>query len=405
MINEKINILGIDILTLDKQEIENKLVGFLHSNQANLIITANPEIILQAQADEEYFYIINRYSQLVIADGMGLKLAALSQGINLYRYPGVELTEFLLQKAEVENHKVGILLWQDGLTNCQEVEKMIKKKYPKLNYLCLAIERSIYQELDKRLDEFSPAIIFVTLGAPWQEKFIFHQLLRKNYLKISIGVGGVFDFFCNKIKRAPKALRMLGLEWIWRLLQQPRRIKRIYQATFIFSLKYLQWRFILPFLYRPNVVCLLYKKEGEKYKILLVRRSDLEEDHWQLPQGGLDKLSIAQAGRKELEEETHALNFKTIATFSNLYKYEFGSRGEQLSYVVAGKKHCGYRGQQQSLYIAEFTGQDQEIKVNYWEHNGWQWVDSENFLTAVHPIRRTGCKIYFDKFKEVAMSS
>ena len=405
MNKEKLNILGINITRLNQQQVLERVDSFLADAKANFIVTVNPEIILQAMRDEEYFVLVNK-ANLAVPDGTGLAFAAWGLFDHIYRFPGVDLTEKLLAKAANKNIKVAILLWDKGLTRRQEVNAILKNKYPELNFICQEISRDENALMNSEFDNFAPQLVFTALGSPWQEKIIYHQLLNKDFINLAIGVGGTFDFISGKISRAPKVMRVLGLEWIWRGIKQPKggrkqRMKRIYKALFVFVGKYLEWRFIKPFLYRPNVACLLFKKENEKYKILLVRRSDWQESHWQIPQGGRDGMDVEAAGQRELSEELNTSNFKTIAFYSDVYKYKFGERGEVTSYADHCRKHTGYKGQRQSLYIAEFLGQDNDIKVNYWDHNGWRWVEAENFLNEVHPTRREGYEIYFKKFKEV----
>lgn len=400
-LEEKLNILGINISTLNRQKILQKIDAFLASAKPNFLVTVNPEIILQAMEDEEYFAMINN-ADLAVPDGAGLTFAAWALFTRVYRWPGVDLTDVLLSKAAQENIKVAILLWNGGLTHARNINEVFKNKYPQLNFICREIDKEVDAKLDSDIDGFAPQLVLVSLGSPWQEKIIWHQLLKKDYVRLAIGVGGTFDFICGKIARAPKWMRTFGLEWVWRLIQQPWRWRRIYNALIVFTAKYLKWLLILPLLYRPNVACLLYKKENDKYKILIVKRSDTEDEHWQLPQGGLDGLDIISAGKKEIVEEIGIKNIRTVAVFKNLYKYQFDNKiRTKFNYNNLPQRNNGYKGQRQSLYIAEFLGQDSDIRINYWDHSGWQWVDAYNFLNEVHPVRREGYRIYLKKFKEV----
>jgi N-acetylglucosaminyldiphosphoundecaprenol N-acetyl-beta-D-mannosaminyltransferase len=100
-------------------------------------------------------------------------------------------------------------------------------------------QKKLSKEIIDIINNFSPAILFVALGFPEQEKLIYQHLSDLKTVKFAIGVGGTFDFITNKIARAPKFLRYLGLEWLWRLLLQPKRLKRIYRATLVFMFKIL----------------------------------------------------------------------------------------------------------------------------------------------------------------------
>jgi len=81
-------------------------------------------------------------------------------------------------------------------------------------------------------------IVFANFGAPYQEKFLNSLKSAKNSkMRLVMGVGGSFDYLTGKIRRAPVFTRKIGLEWLWRLIQQPRRIKRIWNAVIIFPIK------------------------------------------------------------------------------------------------------------------------------------------------------------------------
>jgi N-acetylglucosaminyldiphosphoundecaprenol N-acetyl-beta-D-mannosaminyltransferase len=80
----------------------------------------------------------------------------------------------------------------------------------------------------------SPDILFVALGAPKQERWIFENLNKLESVKLAMGVGGAFDFLSGKTKRAPLWMRKIGLEWFWRLIIEPRRVKRIIDAVIVF---------------------------------------------------------------------------------------------------------------------------------------------------------------------------
>lgn len=391
----KVNILGINISNYSKKEILNKIDSFLKDIKKHQIVTVNPEYILSAQKDEEFFYILNKAS-LAVADGVALKFAAWLTGYNIKRITGADLVKDILKTAEQKNYKVAILNWNQGLSNHEEIRSTILKKYSGLNLYVENVARNSENNVSKELHDFSPDILFSSLGAPFQDILIYRFLKKLPNCKIGMGVGGSFDYMTGKTRRAPVFLRFLGLEWLWRLILQPKRFKRIYKAVIVFPFKLIIWKTFLPFLYRPNVACILYKKENNQYKILLVKRSE-RINHWQLPQGGTDHLSTEEAGLKELEEELGTKSIKPVASYKNLYKYHF--QKELAKYNP--QMHIGYKGQKQGLLIAEFTGQDKEIVINYWDHNDWKWVDAENLINEVHDIRKESAKIYLNIFNNL----
>ena len=402
---EKMSILGVKISNLSLDKILERIEEFLAGAGQHFIVTPNPEIILSANKDEELFYILN-CADLSLGDGIGLKFAAWFSGLNLRRITGADFTDDLLNLAAAKNIKAGIFINEKGLSKKNEVERALREKYPALNFLVLSANREADYFPDKEILDFQPKILLIGFGAPWQEKFIFHNLAKIPSVRIAMGVGGVFDFLTGRRRRAPKFLRSIGLEWLWRFLfsrqetGMTKRSRRIWNATVVFPFVFLINKYLHPFFYRPCVVCLLYKKVGDKYKILLVERKE-ERNHWQLPQGGTDGESLLVAGERELSEEINTHKFIAKRVYKKIYRYKFGGRpGETSIWANSRRKHTGYRGQKQGLFIAEFTGRDQDIKVNFWDHTNWKWVDSEKLVDEVHLIRKRGAQRFLGKFRE-----
>ncbi|MHB8903747.1 MAG: WecB/TagA/CpsF family glycosyltransferase [Patescibacteria group bacterium] len=396
------NILGINLSELNREAALAKADEFLNSDTNHYLVTPNPEIILAAHKDEEFFHILNQ-ADLSLADGMGLKIAGLLMHERIYRLTGADFTLDLLDLAAKKNYKTLILNWSQGLSSPEDISSALKNKYPNLDFLVLNIAKEILltDEVIEKINNYAPKLVFNTLGFPYQEKLMFFNLAKLPSVRLMLGIGGSFDFISGKIKRAPLSLRYLGLEWFWRLIgarhykDSSKRVKRIYNATFVFMKKVFRARFINPFLFRSNVACFMYKKEGGKIKVLLVERTD-QKGHWQLPQGGTDGEDLETAGRRELEEETGAKNLITKAIFPKLSKYYFPKKNLNKNYKTF---KYDYKGQIQGLYIGEFKGQDSEIKINFWDHRAWQWVDLANVLNVLDSFRQPAFKNFYEKIK------
>jgi len=391
-------ILGIKLNAVTLPEALEKSREFLADSRPHYIVTPNPEILLTAWDDEELFHILNK-ADLSLADGFGLKIAGLLDSQSIKRLTGADLAPALLGLAQNQRIKTAILNWAGGLSKAEEIRATLVEKYPGLPILVLDTGReSLDEAAAKRLADFAPRLLFVTFGCPYQEKFIFHHLHTWPSLRLGIGVGGAFDFLTEKAKRAGAAWQYLGLEWLWRLLKQPKRYKRIYNATFVFLGRFLRARFINHFSYRPNVACLLYKRTEGGLKVLLVERSD-EPGHWQLPQGGTEGEDLATAGRRELAEETGALRIIPRGTFKNLHRYAFQEEIGDFEDRRIFKDN--YKGQKQGLFVAEFVGEDSDLRINFWDHRAWRWVALEDFVSAVHPIRQKAARIFLEKFQSL----
>ncbi len=391
---KKVNILRVGISTLQYKELMNKIKHCLIGNRPCFIVTLNPEILLKTylskQRDEEFFYILNQ-ANVAVADGFGIKLAGWLSGHNIPRITGADFTQDILALASKQRYRTAIVIPANGLSSKTDIENALNKKFPGLEFKVfnLAGKTYIKNSQKEELKKFQPHILFATLGAPYQEKFIFHNLKTYPSIKLALGVGGSLEFITGKICRAPRILRQVGLEWTWRLYQQPWRIKRIINAVVVFPFHFLKWRLLQPLFYRQNIVCLLYKKENKKYKILVVERNG-QKNHWQLPQGGTERENIFKAGSRELREELNTNKFISQAEYKVGFKYKFPNRFQG--------KNGGYRGQKQDLLIAEFIGQDSDIALNFWDHTGWRWVDALFLPRAVHPIRKQSAQIFLDRF-------
>ncbi len=214
-------ILDVKIDNLTIEEVIIKIDGFLKSEESHYIVTPNPEFLVKAQKDKEFKDILNN-ADLAVPDGIGLIFASyiLNQPIK-ERVTGVDLMERICYRAVEMNWSVFLMGANLGIA--EKAAENLRKKYPGLE-----IKAGFEEVIDQ------PEILFVALGAPKQEKWINDNLNKLSSVKLAIGIGGAFDFISGNIKRAPKFLRVIGLEWLWRFGCQPWRIKRIFNALIKF---------------------------------------------------------------------------------------------------------------------------------------------------------------------------
>lgn len=200
------------------------------------IITVNPEMIMFAQKNKEFFEIINS-SDLNIVDGVGVKIALNLKGIKLNQIRGVDFSRQLIKLANDNNYRVAFLGAKEEVV--QKAKENFLSVYPNLNFVYI---RNGYFDFNKReeiieeLKNVNPQILLVGLGSPNQE-IIIKEL--KNHLKgcTMVGVGGSFDVFSGIVKESPLIFRKLGLEWLFRTLCDPKRFKRIFPTLPIFLIK------------------------------------------------------------------------------------------------------------------------------------------------------------------------
>jgi len=218
-------ILGVRVDNLTMEEALEKIEGFLEDGQQHYIVTPNPEFLIEAQKDEEFRTILNQ-ADLAMADGIGLIFASrfLGQPIK-ERVAGTDLMEQICQRASQKKWPVFLLGGEEG--TAEKAAENLRKKYK-------GLEAQILGTVPKGQSLRRPAILFVALGAPKQERWIVENLEKMPAIKLAMGVGGAFDFMAGRVRRAPKFLQASGLEWFWRGMLQPWRVRRISKAVIKF---------------------------------------------------------------------------------------------------------------------------------------------------------------------------
>jgi N-acetylglucosaminyldiphosphoundecaprenol N-acetyl-beta-D-mannosaminyltransferase len=227
------NILGVRIDNFSRKEIEKWILDvFENPPEQKFITTLNPEIILKAHHDKDYQEVLNG-ADLNICDGFGIKLVSFLKGKMIReRQAGADLASFLLKEAALGMKQVLVIVSQKSLSSPQEIERAASKDHPGIRIRAAYFSKDFFQNSYVA----NADLVFINFGAPEQELFISKNRHSFPGSKILIGVGGTFDFFTGKMRRAPKLFRVTGFEWMWRFLREPKRFKRIFNAVAVFPL-------------------------------------------------------------------------------------------------------------------------------------------------------------------------
>ncbi len=226
------DIIGVRVNNVNMNEAKSLALLYMEeqiylNKEPKIIFTPNPEFILKAIKDKEFLKILNE-SDLNIPDGIGVVIASKILGYPLKeRVAGYDLIQNLFNTMKIQKQTVYFLGGGEGVSK-QAKEKM-EKKYRGLKIIGTHSGYFSKQDEDKIIEDINnlrPDLLLVGLGCPKQEKWIYEN---KNKLetKLIIGVGGSFDVMSQKIKRAPNIFIKLNIEWLYRLITQPYRIKRI----------------------------------------------------------------------------------------------------------------------------------------------------------------------------------
>lgn len=265
MIRKK-TIIGIGITDATKNEVLEYIIkSVVNFKKKFFIVTPNPEFLVFANKNVAFKDILNK-ADLASADGVGLMIAGKILDKPLKeRFAGVDLVENLCEAVADQPITVGFLGGRSGVA--ERTVECLRKKYPGLKVVFagsawknghfgrlphVADDAQLQNSENKALNsaslsksrlpsELKPTfsssasgqapsvnsidVLFVAFGAPKQEFWIAENL-DKIPVKVAIGVGGAFDYISGKIPRAPSFIRNIGMEWLFRLILQPWRIKR-----------------------------------------------------------------------------------------------------------------------------------------------------------------------------------
>ena len=233
MSKSRINLCGTDIDTFSFEEVVSTVVAHVHhSPTPGYVVTPNAAHIVTLQEDT-YFKEIYRDAFLVVPDGVPLLWAAKVLNKSLpERVNGTDLFERLCEVSSKAGFKVFLLGGRPGAAAAAAA--ILQKRYPNLKIAgtycpTYGFENDLEELaiISSTIKAAAPDILFVGLGAPKQEKWIYKNYKELN-IPISIGIGVSFELVSGMVKRAPRIMQSLGLEWFFRLLMEPRRLWKRY---------------------------------------------------------------------------------------------------------------------------------------------------------------------------------
>lgn len=201
--------------------------NFIQEKTPHLIVTANAEMVMLAQSDQELATILSEAS-LVVPDGAGVVWAARHKGHAMpERVAGFDLVQHLLAQSAIKGYRVFMFGAAPGIA--ERAKQTAEKKYTGLQIV--GVQHGYFTPADEEglisaICEAKPDILLVALGVPRQEKWLARNLCQLR-VPVSIGVGGTFDVMAGTVKRAPLWMQHVNMEWLYRLLSQPQRALRM----------------------------------------------------------------------------------------------------------------------------------------------------------------------------------
>jgi len=223
----RIDLLGVPVDCVDMGQALDFLIRHVAAGTGCATVFAvNPEKVMKARTDTDLRTLLGS-ATLLIPDGIGVVLAARWLGLGRFgRVPGSELMPHLCARAAAQGY--GVFLFGARPEVNDEAAAALVQRLPALRIVGRQhgyVEDKDMPALIRRINDSGAHILFVALGSPRQEAWM-HEHAPELRVKVAQGVGGTFDVIAGRVNRAPPLFLKLNLEWLYRLLREPRRVWR-----------------------------------------------------------------------------------------------------------------------------------------------------------------------------------
>ena len=229
---DKIRLLNISVDNLTMDEAINEIDCLINSGKFNYVVTPNVDHIVKLEKDTEFAEVYAN-ANLVLTDGKPLIWISkwLKSPIK-EKISGSDLFPKVCELAADKGYKMFFLGAAEGVA--AKAAENLQKKYPGLNVVGTYSPSFGFENNEEEIanivsmvNSAEPDILIVGVGAPKQEKFIYHHLSELK-VPVSLGLGASLDFEAGNVKRAPKWMSNHGLEWLYRFFKEPRRLFKRY---------------------------------------------------------------------------------------------------------------------------------------------------------------------------------
>jgi len=232
----KAKLLGFDVDTFTFESAVDYAKKLIETKAGGQIITINPEMIEYALKNPEFAEILKK-ADLSVPDGVGIKIGLKIKGVSTQRIAGIEFSHKLIEECEKNNFSIALVGAKPHIL--QKTAENLKKEFKNLNIVYT--QDGYFNNVNDvywGLGEKNPQLVLVALGSPRQEVFI-NDYRKYHPDTVMIGVGGSFDVWSGEVARAPKIYQKLGIEWVYRTMKEPWRLKRIFPTLPRFILRVL----------------------------------------------------------------------------------------------------------------------------------------------------------------------
>ena len=223
--SNRIDVLGVEFDNLSMDEAVDRAWELMRERRAAYVVTPNPEIVMVCREDPEARAAVAG-AALTIPDGIGVIYGAKIQKTPLKeKVPGIDFTCRLFERMAAEGKRVFLFGSKPGVA--EKARDNLAERYPGLEFV--GVNDGYFKDdgpVVEKINAAAPDLVLVCLGAPKQEKWMHVNAPRLD-VGLMIGAGGSLDVFAGTVERAPEKWQKAGLEWLYRLAKEPKRIGRM----------------------------------------------------------------------------------------------------------------------------------------------------------------------------------
>ena len=228
MASNRLKILNIWVDAVTRQQALQLVQDFIeHGDRPHVVFASNPEKNFSVPRDPA-LYDTFKNADLLLPDGIGMvKAAKIIYGIEINRIPGVEFMGEICRLCAENGYKVFVYGAKEEVN--REAVEVLKTRYPGINIVGRAngyLKEEEMPALVNRINESGAQVLFLALGSPKQEQWYVRYRDELKTVRVCQGIGGSLDAVTGRVKRAPEFWCRIGLEWFYRLISEPKRIKR-----------------------------------------------------------------------------------------------------------------------------------------------------------------------------------
>lgn len=226
------NILGVNVSCVDMKSTINYVTDNIKKMKGKYICVSNVHTTIMSYENEKYRNVQNS-ATMVLPDGKPLSLVAKKRGYEIERVTGPDFMEEIFKISGEK--KLKHFFYGSTQKTLDILKRKLKEQYPEMDIVGMysppfrELTEQENMEIIEKINSTSPDFIWVGLGAPKQENWMFEHKNKVNGLMVGVGAG--FDYHAGNIKRAPKWMQKCSLEWLYRLLQDPKRLFYRYLKT------------------------------------------------------------------------------------------------------------------------------------------------------------------------------